>query len=99
MYAAVGLYKNVVIIFRVRRRRREMYIGHAHLCVCLSVAACQHYCTEGKGKARGREGEEGRRGMAPLRKFLDPRLINLPRFYDSCAIIITFVDLSKLIRM
>jgi len=26
-----------VIIFRVNRRRREMYCGHARLCVCLSV--------------------------------------------------------------
>ena len=37
------------ITFRVSRRRREMYFGHARLCVCLSVclsaAACLHYCT------------------------------------------------------
>jgi len=26
------------ITFRVSRRRREMYSGHARLCVCLSVA-------------------------------------------------------------
>ena len=26
-----------LIIFRVSRRRREMYCGHARLCVCLSV--------------------------------------------------------------
>ena len=40
----------VVITFRVSRRPREMYFGHARLCVCLSVclsaAACQHYCTD-----------------------------------------------------
>jgi len=37
-----------VITFRVSRRRREMYSGHARLCVCLclSAAACQHYCTD-----------------------------------------------------
>jgi len=37
-----------IITFRVRRRRREMYCGHAHLCVCLSAAACLyiHYCTD-----------------------------------------------------
>ena len=38
-----------VIIFRVSRRRRgEMYCGHARLCVCvcLSAAACPHYCTD-----------------------------------------------------
>ena len=42
----------LVIIFRVSRRRREMYCGHARLCVCLCVsvcltgAACLHYCTD-----------------------------------------------------
>ena len=39
-----------VITFRVSRRPREMYCGHARLCVCLcvclSVAACPHYCTD-----------------------------------------------------
>jgi len=29
----------------VSRRPREMYIGHACLSVCLSSAACPHYCT------------------------------------------------------
>jgi len=40
----VGLY--TVIIFRVRRSRGEMYIGHGRLCVrvsvCLSLAAFPH---------------------------------------------------------
>jgi len=37
----------IIITFRVSRRRREMYCGHARLCVsvCLSIAACPHYCT------------------------------------------------------
>jgi len=35
-----------VITFRVSHRRREMYIGHARLYVCLSLAACPHYCTD-----------------------------------------------------
>jgi len=47
-----------LVTFRVSRRRREMYCGHAHLCVCLcmclcvclsvclSAAACLHYCTD-----------------------------------------------------
>jgi len=43
-----------VITFRVSRRRREMYTGHARLCVCLSVcvsvclslAASPYYCTD-----------------------------------------------------
>jgi len=39
-------YHLVVVTFRVSRRRREMYCGHARLCVCLSAAACLHYCTD-----------------------------------------------------
>ena len=35
-----------IITFRVSRRRREIYCGHARLCVCLSAAACLHYCTD-----------------------------------------------------
>jgi len=39
-----------VITFRTSRRPREMYCGHAHLCVCLSVclsaAACLQYCRD-----------------------------------------------------
>jgi len=35
-----------VITFRVSRRRREMYSGHAPICVCLSLAAFLHYCTD-----------------------------------------------------
>jgi len=39
-----------LITFRVSRRRREMYSGHARLSVCVSVclsaAACPHYCTD-----------------------------------------------------
>ena len=31
------LIKNVIITFRVSRRRREVYIGHARLCVCVCV--------------------------------------------------------------
>jgi len=36
------------IIFRVRRSRCEMYIGHGRLCVCLSMslAAFPQYCTD-----------------------------------------------------
>ena len=35
-----------IITFPVSRRQREIYCGHARLCVCLSVAACLHYCTD-----------------------------------------------------
>ena len=40
----------VIITFCVSRRPREMYCGHARLCVslsvCLSAAACLHYCMD-----------------------------------------------------
>jgi len=44
----------LLITFRVSHRPREMYCGHARLCVyvsvcvsvCLSAAACPHYCTD-----------------------------------------------------
>jgi len=39
-----------LVTFRVSRRPREMYCGYARLCVCVSVclsaAACPHYCTD-----------------------------------------------------
>jgi len=39
-----------LVTFRVSRRPREMYCGHARQCVCLcvcrSAAACLHYCTD-----------------------------------------------------
>jgi len=45
-----------LITFRVSRRPRGMYCGHARLCVCLcvsvclsvcmSAAACPHYCMD-----------------------------------------------------
>jgi len=31
-----------LITFRVSRRPREMYCGHARLCVCVSVRGCMH---------------------------------------------------------
>ena len=48
--AANPLSRNPLVTFRVSRRRREMYCGHARLCACLSLclsaAACLHYCTD-----------------------------------------------------
>jgi len=32
--------------FRMRHSRGEMYSGHGRLCVCLSLAAFPHYCTD-----------------------------------------------------
>jgi len=34
---ATNTGRYLVITFCVSRRRRKMYCGHAHLCVCLSV--------------------------------------------------------------
>jgi len=41
-----------IITFRVSRRRREMYIGHARLCVCLSVSVrcCMSILLHGPGR-------------------------------------------------
>jgi len=36
----------LLVVFRLKRRRREMYCGHARLSVCLSAAASTHYCTD-----------------------------------------------------
>jgi len=47
-----------LVTFCVSRRRRKMYCGHARLSVCLSAAACPHYCTDPGvtwGSGTGRE--------------------------------------------
>jgi len=39
----------MLVTFRVRHSRGEMYIGHGQMCVCLSLAAFpyySHYCTD-----------------------------------------------------
>jgi len=41
-----GMHCPNVITFHVRHSRGEVYIGHACLCVCLSLAAFPHYCTD-----------------------------------------------------
>jgi len=35
-----------IIKFRVRHSQSEMYSDHGRLCVCLSLAAFLHYCTD-----------------------------------------------------
>jgi len=47
-YRFAAIWAITFVTFRVSRRRREMYIGHARLClfVCLSLAAFPHYCTD-----------------------------------------------------
>jgi len=42
----ISLQLTSLFTFRVSRRPREMYCGHGRLCVCLSAAACLHYCTD-----------------------------------------------------
>ena len=37
---------NMMITFHVSCRGREMYSGHSRMCVCLSMVACPHYCTD-----------------------------------------------------
>ena len=48
--ATIVLYcivvNGIAVTFRVSRRRREMYSAHGRLCVCLSLAAFSHYCTD-----------------------------------------------------
>ena len=34
------LNKHVIVTFRVSHRRREIYCGHARLCVCVCVCVC-----------------------------------------------------------
>jgi len=36
----------ILITFRVMHSRGEMYIDHGRQCVCLSLAAFPHYCTD-----------------------------------------------------
>jgi len=36
----------IVIAFCVRHSRDKMHIGYSRLCVCLSLAAFQHYCMD-----------------------------------------------------
>jgi len=45
-----------IITFRMSRRRSVMYSGHARLCVCLSLAAFPHYCTDPDATLRNGRG-------------------------------------------
>jgi len=38
-----------LVTFRVSRRLREMYYGHARLCVCVSVRGCMLTLLHGPG--------------------------------------------------
>jgi len=38
-------HKSCIVTFRVSRRRREMYIGHASLSVCVCLVSTV-YCTD-----------------------------------------------------
>jgi len=39
-------FDHLFFTFCVSRRRREIYCGHARLCVCVCVSVCPHYCTD-----------------------------------------------------
>jgi len=41
--------RRCLVTFRVRSKRREMYSGHARLCVCLSVRRCMPTLLHGPG--------------------------------------------------
>jgi len=45
----INLVGHAIITFRVSRRRREMYCGHARLCVCLSVRGRMPTLLHGRG--------------------------------------------------
>jgi len=72
----------IIITSRASRRRREMYCGHTRLClsVCLSEAACPHYCTDPDVTC-------GMIGGAPLvvRYWADFQSVHGLRCYDNMA--------------
>jgi len=45
-YCGCSTVLEVVTTFRMRHSRGEMYIGLGRLCVCLSLGAFPHYCTD-----------------------------------------------------
>jgi len=49
-WGPVSCEETLLVTFCVSRRRRQMYCGHARLCVCLSLclsaAVRPHYCTD-----------------------------------------------------
>jgi len=44
--SSLSVLNEVIITFRVSRRRRETYCGHPRRCVCLSAAVRPHNCTD-----------------------------------------------------
>ena len=52
MLTAKKLLFKLIITFRVSRRRREVYCGHARLfvCVCMCVCVCQSVCLSVRGR-------------------------------------------------
>jgi len=71
---------SVFVTFRVSRRRGEMYSGHARLCVCLSLAAFPHYCTDPYVILR-----HGRGFSLVVQCWADLQSVHGIRCYDSIA--------------
>ena len=73
-----------LITFRVSRRRREMYSGHARLSVtlyvCLSLAAFSHYC-----KYQDVTLANGRGAPYIAQYWVDLHLVNRFRCYENIA--------------
>jgi len=44
----------MVVTFRVRRSRGEMYIGHGRLCICACVCPSPHFHTTAPTRRNGR---------------------------------------------
>ena len=65
---------------RMRRSRSEMYIGHTCLCVCLSVTACPHYCTNPDASWRN-----GRGCPVVVQYLVDLQSVHGFRCYDNSA--------------
>jgi len=76
---ATPLARHFIIAFRVSRRRREMYIGHARLCVCLTVPRrMPTLCTEADVR-------NGRRFPLVVRYWADLQSVHGFRCYDNTA--------------
>ena len=58
--------------------RDEMYISHGRLCVCLSVAAFQHYCTDPDVSWRN-----GRACHLAVHCWADLQSVHVFRYYDN----------------
>jgi len=66
-----SLYAWLQVTYRVSRRRRKMYLGHARLCMCLCVCRSPHYCMDPRFNVAGLK----------VGRVADPAHFDLPRLY------------------